>query len=292
VRIAALVERVDHVCCRYRLQTFAPLWQSAGHTLDLLTIPSGPYSQFQFFRSLSKYDAVIIQRLLPPVISIKLLKAFTRQLIYDFDDAVWLRDSYHPSGLFSRKRLRRFQAIINASDVVVAGNPFLAAEAEKYHPGSTVIIPTSVDPSKYSIRREKPIETCLVWVGSASTLTGLEQVRDLLDTVGRKVPDIYLKIICDKPLTLDNLRMDFVPWKQETETTEISEADIGIAWMPDDDWSRGKCGLKVVQYLAAGLPVVANRVGVHEEMVLPSRHSSIIRTFAMNSEIKPGNIAS
>jgi glycosyltransferase involved in cell wall biosynthesis len=68
-------------------------------------------------------------------------------------------------------------------------------------------------------------------------------------------------------LHISNLAVDACPWQQETEAAEIAAADIGISWVPDDPWSRGKCGLKILQYHAAGLPVVANPVGVHREMV-------------------------
>ena len=65
----------------------------------------------------------------------------------------------------------------------------------------------------------------------------------------------------------DPLPVVACPWTEAGEAAEIAAADVGISWIPDDDWSRGKCGLKVLQYMAAGLPVVANPVGVHAEMI-------------------------
>jgi glycosyltransferase involved in cell wall biosynthesis len=107
----------------------------------------------------------------------------------------------------------------------------------------------------------------LVWVGSSSTLQGLERFRDTLEAVGRAVPGVRLKLICDRFMTLDNLPVDAVPWSAAAESAEVAAADVGIGWVPDDPWSRGKCGLKVLQYQAAGLPVVANPVGVQAAFV-------------------------
>jgi glycosyltransferase involved in cell wall biosynthesis len=76
-----------------------------------------------------------------------------------------------------------------------------------------------------------------------------------------------LKVICDRSLTLQDLPVAFCPWREASEAGDIAAADIGISWLPDDPWSRGKCGLKVLQYMAAGLPVIANPVGVQAQMV-------------------------
>ncbi len=107
----------------------------------------------------------------------------------------------------------------------------------------------------------------LVWVGSSSTLQGLERFAPTLSAIGRAVPGTRLKLVCDRFAEFPGLPVEQCVWSEATEAEEIAASDVGIGWVPDDPWSRGKCGLKVLQYQAAGLPVVANAVGVQADFV-------------------------
>jgi glycosyltransferase involved in cell wall biosynthesis len=267
MKLIGLVDSEDHVCCRYRLAAFRPSLAAAGHSLDLVPLPENPLSRLRLFCSLARYDAVILQRKLFARLSTALLRRYSRRLIFDLDDAVWLRDSYHPKGVDSEKRLRRFETVCQMGDLIVTGNEHLADFAERFARNRVVTIPTCVDPARYPTANHHSSKITLVWVGSSSTLAGLQRIRGTLESVGKAIPGLTLKIICDEPIEFDALKVVYVPWSEASEAAEIASSDIGIAWMPDDAWSRGKCGLKVLQYLAAGVPVVANRVGVHPAMV-------------------------
>lgn len=270
MHLTALVDNPNHVCCRYRLSAFEPFLQAAGHRLTLASLPSSWLGRLKFWRSLASSDAVILQRKLLSAWDLHFLARAARCLIFDFDDAIFLHDSYSSRAMKSPSRWRRFEAIVRKAAAVTAGNRFLCNEAMRAFSGSrTTFIPTCVDPARYTIARHARAfaGVQLVWIGSSSTLQGLESVQPLLEQIGQRCFGLSLKLICDRFLHLRHLPVIPCAWQEAREADELAAADIGISWLPDDLWSRGKCGLKILQYMAAGLPVVANPVGVQAEMV-------------------------
>jgi hypothetical protein len=116
VKAVALVESADHVCVRYRL---APYVAALG--LEFVPFAKSLFSRLKQYQSISKFDAVILQRTLLSSFELRVLRKYAKRLIFDFDDAIWLRDSYSKSG-YSHKRLRRFANVIRQADRIVAGN--------------------------------------------------------------------------------------------------------------------------------------------------------------------------
>jgi glycosyltransferase involved in cell wall biosynthesis len=293
MRLVGLVERPEHVCSRYRLAAFRPFLERAGHQLELRSLPRSWRSWLRIKHTVGNADAVILQRRLLSSWQLGWLRRATPRLLFDFDDAVFLRDSYAAKGLHSARRMRRFAETVRQSDAVIAGNTFLKEEAARWTDDRRVhVIPTCVDPHPDSTatheRSGAGVE--LVWIGSSSTLNGLEAIRTLLEDLGVNWPGIQLKLICDRFLELQKLSVLPCRWSEATEAADLASADIGMSWVPDDPWSRGKCGLKVLQYMAAGLPVVANPVGVQAEMV---RHGAtgFLATTAVEWSAAVGRLA-
>jgi glycosyltransferase involved in cell wall biosynthesis len=270
VQVTALVENSGHVCCRYRLAAFRPFLESAGHRLEFRQLPATGWGWMRLRQDLQAADVVLLQRRLLKSWQLHLLRRASRTLVFDFDDAVFLRDSYHVKGIHSPGRQRRFAAIVQAADVLVAGNCFLRDQAARWaHPDRVHVVPTCVNPDLYPlaghVRDVHGVQ--MVWIGSSSTLRGLHRAQPILERLGHRWPGLHLKVVCDRFLHFRHLPALSCPWSEENEAALLAAADIGISWVPDDLWSRGKCGLKVLQYMAAGLPVVANPVGVHAEIV-------------------------
>jgi glycosyltransferase involved in cell wall biosynthesis len=281
MRITALVKSSDHVCCRYRLAAYRQFWEQKGYELSLRPWPKTWLSRWRLRRELGRADLVILQRKLVPAWQLALLRRSADVLLFDFDDAVFLRDSYAPQGSYSSARARGFAAVVRACDAVIAGNDFLRDHATLWTSADRVhVVRTCLDPDRYPladhVRAGSRVQ--LVWIGTASTLRGLERVRPLLEKLGERWPGLDFKIICDRFLQLQHLPVLCCPWSQATETIELATSDIGISWLPGDLWSRGKCCLKVLQYMAAGLPVVANPVGMQAQLVQNGKTGFLVDT--------------
>jgi glycosyltransferase involved in cell wall biosynthesis len=278
VHLVALVRRLDYVCCRYRLAAFQAALEQAGHSLTLVRLPKDLLSRWALFRRLNNAN-VILQRTLLPGWQLNFLRRRLKRLIFDFDDAVFLRDSFSGKGHGDARRMRRFTATVRACDAVVAGNDFLGDHAARWAGVQRVfVIPTCINPDLYLPKCAPGDGAELVWIGSSSTLQALDAAAPFLDELGRALPGMRLKVICDRFPRLRHLPVVECPWSGATEARELASSDIGVSWLPNDKWSRGKCGLKVLQYMAAGLPVVVNPVGVHLDMVRHGENGYLAET--------------
>ena len=198
------------------------------------------------------------------------LDGMAHRLLYDFDDAVMYqaRSAKQPDP----QRLRRFHRTMTRAHLVIAGSPILAEHAQREGARHVVLLPTGLDSRRFPMKThyENKGHLRLVWIGSRSTLKQLETLGPVFEAVGKALPRAVLRVIADAPLEVKGLKVENVPWHYDTEGALLAESDIGIAPLPDTPFTRGKCGFKVLEYMAAGLPVVASPVGVHADYVQPN----------------------
>ncbi len=186
------------------------------------------------------------------------------RLVFDFDDAVYVRDN----GEDNPRQLVQFQKMLSQCDDVWAGNAQLLAAAQPFAERSC-LIPTTLPLLKYELEPEKPPEgTDLVWIGGSASRPWLESVFPTLERAAVEIPGLRLKIVADFTLQSSVLEVLAAPWSEAGEAQALADSHIGIAPLPDNAFTRGKCGLKTLQYMAAGLPVIASSTGVQSDMVI------------------------
>ncbi len=192
------------------------------------------------------------------------------KLILDFDDAIWLMDvSEGNKNLRWLKRPSKTAEIIALSDMVFIGNSYLASYAKQFN-ANVKIVPTTLVTNNLKTKTSfhKPDKICIGWTGSSTTLKHFGTAIPFLKKLNEIYPDrLKFKLISDITFETNDIALDFCRWNKETETDDLLEFDIGIMPLPDDEWSRGKCGFKGLQYMALGIPTVMSPVGVNVEII-------------------------
>jgi glycosyltransferase involved in cell wall biosynthesis len=192
--------------------------------------------------------------------------------VVDYDDAVFHLYDLHPNPLIRTALGRKIDAVMHHAQVVVAGNDYLAQRAVAAGARRVEILPTTVDLIHYPepcFPTEYPgYETVTIgWIGTPVTAAYLETILEPLRELARTVPNTRFFWIGAGPRSPDLPRSQCLAWSQTSESELLHCLDIGIMPLPDQPWERGKCGYKLIQYMACGKPVVASPVGVNREIV-------------------------
>ena len=247
---------------RYRALNYFPLFRAHGWNPTHITDDKTFTSHRNILRAAELSDTVVILRRTPNELFGYQLRQSSKRLIFDFDDAIHLPRS----GRFSRRPVR-FRKMIQRCDHVWAGNSYLVSEALRFN-NNVSLAPTAVEIERYQSRKESPTDQhCLVWIGSRSTGKYIANILPILVDAYKRSANFGLKIIADFKLHSETLPIQNIIWSHATETFELADSTIGIAPMTDDAWTRGKCGLKVLQYMASGLPVITSPYGVNRDLV-------------------------
>lgn len=222
--------------------------------------------------SLKYYDYVYIQReafMTGSTFFERRLARSGKPIIFDFDDAIWFFDESDANKSLSfLKNPSKTAKIIALSSKVIAGNQYLADYASNYN-SEVEIIPTTIDTDWYTPQPKKERDYINIgWTGSFSTIKHFEEFVPVLTKLKAKYGDkIRFSVIGDESYRYEELGITGKPWQKATEIADLADFDIGIMPLPDNEWTRGKCGAKGLQYMGLGIPTVMSPVGVNKDII-------------------------
>lgn len=223
--------------------------------------------------TIKSYDAIWIEKeIFPysPAFAEQVLAFFGINYIVDYDDAI-----FHNYDLSKNKIIKFFLAnkidkVMKNASYVLAGNSYLTERARFAGAKRIQLLPTVVDHLRYQKSNQSIKDVLTVgWIGSPSTQKYIVDILPELLTVYQQHPFRLLLVGATRDIHKDliGLDVDVRDWHEQTETELISIMDVGIMPLKDGPWEKGKCGYKLIQYMACGVSVVASDVGVNGEII-------------------------
>lgn len=229
-----------------------------------------------------RFDLLIIEKELFPFLPASAERVLCRlgvPYLVDYDDALFHRYDLHESRWVRTLLGRKIDKVMQRASLVIAGNQYLADRAHAAGARHVEIVPTVVDSQRYTPGFQHGPGGPLVvgWIGTPKTSRYLRPLLPVFERLQGRY-DVRFVAVGANERDFRNSPVETQPWSEDTEVASIQQFDIGIMPLQDSPWERGKCGYKLIQYLACGVPVVASPVGVNTDIVKPEENGLLADT--------------
>jgi len=291
---------------RYRIEQWAPILKELGDEITFVPFRSDELNsllsregntlrkiyltaresvrRLQVLQLIKNYDLVYIYKevaLMGPALIERYISMKGVPIVFDLDDAIFVHSPYTTPVNRCFRWLKfpgKTGTISRLAAHVIAGNSYLASYCSRFNQNVTVV-PTTIDTGKYTVEEsgttaDPPV---IGWSGSYTTVPHLNTVRRALMRLAEK-ERFRLRVIGTDSYQIDGVEVEVMPWRSETETADLRAIDIGIMPLPDDEWARGKCGCKALQYMALGIPTVCSPVGVNTKIIQDDENGLLATT--------------
>ena len=254
-------------------ETYKLLYKKGNSAAKFSGLIKGFFGRLRLLFKVRKYDYIFILREATPAglpfFEWACAKVFRKKIIYDFDDAIWVSQTSKSNPIAKiLKATWKVKLICTWAYKVSVGNQYLYAFAEKYNK-NVVLNPTCVDTENmHNIIKDQKQEGRFVigWTGSFSTLKFLNNILAVLQKLENKYEFDFL-VIADQNPRLPLKNFIFKEWNESSEINDLLQCNIGVMPLDDNEYAKGKCGFKLIQYMALAIPVVASPVGVNKQIV-------------------------
>jgi hypothetical protein len=269
MNLLILTNNPDRASFRQRIGAYCDILRRSGIRCEVAKLPSGFLARRRLFKRAPDFDGVFLHKKKLNFLDAFWLRRYSKKLIYNFDDAIMYSDKTPERD--SRSHFQPWRRSVKLADMVIAGSSYLAEHARRFN-SNVKVLPIGLKVSDYVVDYPARVDDKirLVWIGSKSTLGYLEEIRPALEEIGARFDKVVLRIVCDDFLDLKNMPVEKRKWSADTRGIDLATSDIGLAPLPENRFTRGKCSFKVLEYSAAGLPVVAAPVGTNCEYLRDS----------------------